>query len=168
MINMKPLIFSAFLLLSISAFSQSSELLNQLPTTKAEFVASEKQVINTIDWLENTPVDQNVEKRDAQKALLVAWITNSPTVTLNVNADILTFTKKNPELIIYFMGGWTRYSLQNNYSTDVILGSTAGIRSVIDVYKKGWFKKDKEMEKIIEMDQKGELDSWIKTKLANK
>src|SRR5690242_12202372 len=127
------------------------ELLSDLPTTKEEFVASEQKVLATINWLETTPFDKEEEKRTKQKALLVAWITNSPTVTLEINMDVVTFTKKNPDLLIIFMAGWTRYCLQNNYSTDNIQGSLAGIKSSIKVYKNLSLKKDKEMDKLIEL-----------------
>jgi hypothetical protein len=156
-------------LLSITAKQAvAQELLNALPSTKEEFVASEKKVLSTIDWLESTPFDKEEDKRLEQKALLVGWITNSPTVTLEINADVLTFTKKNPDLIVTFMGGWTRYCLQNNYSTDMIQGSLAGIKSAIKVYKNLSLKKDKEMEKLIELDDKGELENWVKSKVSKK
>jgi len=101
-----------------------------------------------------------------QNALLVAWLTNSPTVTLEINADVLDFTKKNPDLLILFMGGWTRYALQNNYSKDNVQGSIAGIRSAIKVYKTGLLKKDKEMQKLVELDEKGGLEEYVRKKLA--
>jgi len=63
------------------------------------------------------------------------------------------------------MGGWTRYSLQNNYSSDAVMGSIAGIKSAIKVYKAGQLEKDKEMQKLIDMDEKGELETWVKKKL---
>jgi hypothetical protein len=144
------------------------ELLSQIPTSKEEFVATEKKVIATIEWLEATPFDKEEDKRAIQKSLLVAWITNSPTVTLEINADILTFTKKNPDLLLTFMGGWTKFSLQNNYSNDNLQGSLAGIKSAIKVYKNLLLKKDKEMEKLIELENKGELENWIKEKIRKK
>lgn len=144
------------------------ELLDALPTTKEEFAASEKKVLATINWLEVTPFDKEEDKRLQQKAFLVRWITNSPTVTLEINADVLTFTKKNPDLMITFMGGWTRYCLQNNYSTDMTQGSLAGIKSAIKIYKSLSLKKDKEMDKLIELDDKGELKNWVKSKLSKK
>jgi hypothetical protein len=160
------LFFASAVANPIKAFSQ--ELLNDLPTTKEEFVASEQKILATIEWLEITPFDKDVEKRTNQKALLVAWLTNSPTVTLEVNADVLTFTKKNPDLMITFMGGWTKYSLQNNYSSDNIQGSLAGIKSAIKVYKNLSLKKDKEVEKLIELESKGELENWVKDKMKKK
>ena len=125
-------------------------LLSEVPKTKEEFIASEKNVVATIDWLETTPFNQEENKRLKQKALLMVWITDSPTVTLEINAAILTFTKKNPDLLLTFMGGWTKYSLLNNYSTDQIQGNLAGLKSVIRVYKNLSLKKDKEVEKLIE------------------
>ncbi|MBP8115077.1 MAG: hypothetical protein KAY50_06960 [Chitinophagaceae bacterium] len=152
-----------------TSFAQSNDMLDKLPVTKEEFVASEKKVISTIQWLEDTPLDQDTEKRKAQYALFVAWITNSPTVTISVNSRVLTFTKKNSDLLIIFMGGWTKYCLENNYSSDELKGNIAGIKSAIKVYKKGiGLKKDKAMDKIIELDDKGELEKWVTEQLAIK
>jgi len=165
MLQFKTLLMSILLISGVNTFAQNQELLDGLPATKEEFIASEKKVLATINWLENTPINQEPEKRKLQNANLVAWITNSPTVTLEINADVLTFTKKNAELLIIFMGGWTRYSLQNNYSSDAVMGSIAGIKSAIKVYKAGQLEKDKEMQKLIDMDEKGELETWVKKKL---
>lgn len=165
MLQIKTLLLSILLLSSATTFAQNQELLDGLPTTKEEFIASEKKVLATIDWLENTPIDQEPGKRKLQNAMLVSWLTNSPTVTLEINADVLTFTKKNADLLILFMGGWTRFSLQNGYSKDAVQGSLAGIKSAIKVYKSGLLKKDKEMQKMVDLDEKGELEAWVKTKL---
>jgi hypothetical protein len=68
-----------------------------------------------------------------------------------------------------FAGGWTKYVLQNAYSKDQMQGSLAGIRSAIQVYKSGnGLKKDKEMEKLIALDEKGGLEDWLKAQLAQK
>lgn len=165
MLKFKTLLLLLLLVAGANVFAQNQELLDGLPSTKEEFIASEKKVLATIDWLENTPIDQEPEKRKLQNAHLVGWITNSPTVTLEINADVLPFTKKNAELLIIFLGGWARYSLQNNYSSDRVMGTIAGIRSAIKVYKTGLLKKDKEMQKLVDMDEKGELETWVTTKL---
>lgn len=157
-----------FFLLITSSLCLTQNLLSELPTTNEEFIESEEQVLATINWLETTPFDEQEDKREKQKALLFAWLTNSPTVTLELNADVLTFTKKNPDLIIIFMGGWTKYSLENNYSKDNVQGSLAGLKSVIKVYKNLSLKKDKEVEKLIELDNNGELENWVKEIMTKK
>lgn len=82
-----------FFLLITTSLCLTQNLLSELPTTNEEFIESEEQVLATINWLETTPFDEQEDKREKQKALLFAWLTNSPTVTLELNADVLTFTK---------------------------------------------------------------------------
>lgn len=153
---------------SFAQFAFGQELLTKVPSGKDEFKASEKNVIATIDWLEKTPFDTEESKRKNQQALFIAWVSDSPTVTIELNADILTFTKKNPDLLVTYMGGWTKYCLENNYSRDVIQGTMEGIRSVIRVYKSQSLKKDKEVEKFFALEEKGELESWVKSTLNKK
>lgn len=166
----KAFLLTASLIFTYNLFAQNGELLDKLPgDTKEEYIKSEPKVLATINWLENTPMDTEETKRKQQLALLTAWIVNSPTVTIEVDSKILTFTKKNSELLIIFMGGWTRYVLQNSYSKDNFKGNLAGIKSAIKVYKMdNGIKKDKAMEKIITMDENGELEQWIKDQMAKK
>jgi len=153
---------------SSKSFAQQDNLLSAVPSTKEEFVQSEPAVVNTINWLEQTPLDEK-EERKTQQALLVAWIINSPTVSIELNEKTVPFTKKNDALLVMFMAGWTRYCLQNNYSKDPVQCNLAGIKTAMIVYKKGIaIKKDKEMEKLIALDNKGELEQWIKETLPKK
>jgi hypothetical protein len=164
-------ILALLLLISVysNSFAQDQELLAELPKTKEEFVQSEKKLLASINWLENTPLDQDKEKHQQQYALLTAWLTNSPTVTITVNSNVLTFTKKNSPLIMFFMAGWTKYVLENNYSTDETKGNIAGVRCAMRIYKKGvGLKKDKAMDKLVELEDKGELEKWVTDQLAKK
>ena len=162
------LLFASLLAVATSVTAQTNDLLSSpLPQTKEEFTKSEPNVINTVNYLEVTPIDKQGDQWRAQAALLTAWLTNSPEVNIDLNANVVTFAKKNPELMIVFMGGWTKYALQNNYSIDKVQCSMAGIRSGIKVYKAGnGLKKDKEMEKLIALDDKGGLEDWVKERLA--
>jgi hypothetical protein len=161
--------FYVFLLIASTAFSQKQKMLDSLPKTKADYIRSEPEVINTIDWLENSPINQQIARRKQLNANLLAWLTNSPTVTIEVNEKITSFSKKNPELLFIFMGGWTKYSLQNAYSKDALKCNMAGIKSSIKVYQMGnGLLKDKEMEKIITMDSKNELEGWVRSQLGQK
>lgn len=166
--NLK-LTFTVFLLaLSIVSKAQDSKLLSELPETKEQFVASEQNVLATINWIENTPINEEKAKHKEQYALLLAWLTNSPTVTIEMNANILNFTNKNSELLIFFMAGWTKYSLQHDYSKDVVQGSLAGIRSAINIYNKGGLRKDRKMQKLVDLDDNGGLEEWVSEQLSIK
>lgn len=157
---------TAFLLCLTFFVSAQSELLSEIPKTKEEFVESEPKVLATIAWLENTPIDTEKAKRQKQYALLLGWITDSPTVTLEINANVLTFNKKNNELIVFFMAGWIKYSLENEYSKDVLQGNLAGIRCAMKIYEAGGLKKDKNMKRLIKLEKEGKLEAWVKEQLA--
>lgn len=159
-----------FLLLALLAITplKAQELLTELPETREAFIASEPRVLATIDWLEVNTYSEDTQKVHAQRTILMAWLTNSPTVTIEFDADLLAFTEKNPELLFVFMGGWTRYCLQNNYSKDVIQGHLAGFKSVIDVYQKMKLKKNKKIEKLIKLDSQGKLETYIRANFNKK
>jgi hypothetical protein len=160
----KILLLSALSIFSMHVFAQ--DLLESLPETKEDFIKSEPRVLATIAWLENTALDQQEAKRKQQNALLIGWITNSPTVTLEINANILTFTKKNSDLLVTFMGGWTKFALENSYTKDIFLGSLAGVKAAIKVYKMGnGIKKDKAMDKLVTLEENGGLANWVKEQL---
>ncbi|HEY8893273.1 MAG TPA: hypothetical protein VIM79_00545 [Niastella sp.] len=163
-------VLSLVLLISVcsNSFSQDSALLESVPKGKKQFIKSEKNVLATINWLENTPLDQDAEKHKQQLSLLTQWIMNTPTVDVTVDQNVVTFTK-NPELLTFFMAGYTKYALENNHSKDEVQGSIAGVRSAIKIYKKGTgLKKDEAMDKIVKLESKGELEKWVKDQLAKK
>ena len=85
-----------FVLTFLANAAYAQDLLVDIPKTREDFIASEKNVLATIDWLENTPLNQDEEKRKDLNALLIRWITDAPTVTLEINAGILPFLNKTP------------------------------------------------------------------------
>jgi hypothetical protein len=128
-----------------------------------DYAKYEKDIISCINWLENTPLNVDEQKRIEANAFLMKWLTGSPTVSINLDADIVVkCTDKNPQLLMLFLAGWTRYSLENGYSKDQQKGYFEGFKSMIKVYKKGIsIKKDKDLENIIEIYDNGDLEKWI-------
>lgn len=129
-----------------------------------DYAKYEKDIIACANWMENSPLDKDIVKRTDVNTFFMKWLTGSPTVTVSINADlVIQYTEKNPDLLMIFMAGWTRYSLENNYSQDQLKGYYEGYKSIINVYKKGiGIKKDKNLEKLIKMFDNGELENWIK------
>ena len=165
-----PFILSICFLLFVRAHAQNGDLLHTpLPATKEEFTASEPNVINTVNYLETSSIDKEGDVWRAQASLLIQWISGSPQVKIEMREKILTFIKKNPELMAVYLGGWTKFVLQNNYSSDQLQGNLAGLRSAIKVYKAGnGLKKDKEMDKYVKMEETGGLEVWVSEQLTKK
>ena len=136
---------------------------NYVFNTKDDYDKYEKDVINCVNWIENTPISQDAETRTRANAFIMKWVTGSPTVSLTLNDKIISkITANNPQLLIFFIGGWTRYSLENNYSRDKVKGTCAGLKCLVNVYKKGiGVNKDKDIDKLVDIIDKDELENWV-------
>ncbi|WP_343748458.1 hypothetical protein [Fluviicola sp.] len=161
----KMTLISLFASLAISASAQQAKLLSKPSETKEDYKANEPNVIATVDWIENTPINENEELHKLQYGLLIQWISGSPTVTLSLQGYVGEYSKKNSELLIVFMGGWTRYALQNEYTTDALQCNLAGVQSMIKVYKTGKLKKDKKMDELVKLEADGKLEAWLKDQI---
>jgi len=163
---MKPLssiLTGLTLLLTAVVFAQDFELPVNQPSTKEEFVNSEKDFITTAKWLENTPIGKEIDKRKLANAWVIVWITNSPTVTVEMYAGIMKPFDRNSDLLGVFMAGYARYALENNYDKDAFKGNLAGIKSVINCVNLGGdIKKDKNLTKLLTVDKEGKLEDWVK------
>ncbi|MCH8902964.1 MAG: hypothetical protein IIA45_03505 [Bacteroidetes bacterium] len=134
---------------------------------KEDYAQYEEDILDCIDWLENTPINEERKNRGDATGFFLAWILGTPDVTIEINSAVLDFDKKNPSLLITFMGGWTRFALENpKRKSDTIKGTLAGVKSVIKVYKRDdGMKKDRKMEKLIKLQEEGELENWVIDKL---
>ena len=140
----------------------------ELPTTKDEFVKSEKDFIAATKWLESTALSKDHAARKKVNAWVIVWITNSPTVTETMYAGIIKPFDKNPDLLAVFMAGYGRYILENNYDGDAFKGNLAGIKAVINCVNLGGdLKKDKNLTKLLDADKAGKLEDWVKEAMAS-
>ncbi|PZF73611.1 hypothetical protein [Taibaiella soli] len=155
----------AALMASTVSFAQTAPLLSSVPQTREEFVKTEKSALSTIDWMEKTPINKDAVKFKEQEGLLMNWISGSPNVSIMLNEKLVPYVS-NPQLLFLFMAGWTKYSLEHNYSKDEVQGNLAGTRFVINKYKAEKMPKNEDVDKLAMLDQKGELEKWVKDQLA--
>ena len=166
----KTVIALVFTILSLqSMFSQEFNIpTNVKLETVDDYKTQESNILECINWLENTPVSQDSEKRIMANAFLMQWATGTPTVTIGIQSFQLDLTKKNADLLIIFMGGWIKHAIENPDKKDNVEESNlAGITSIIKVYtanKGDGIKKDKRIEKLIKMNEI-ELQQWVAEKL---
>ena len=105
-------------------------------------------------------------------AFIIQYLTDSPDVTVSIDGTALKVANKNSELLILFMGGYARLAFESEKGKqDQTKCVTAALKSVMKYYKanieKG-LKKDKNIVKLIEADEKGELEKWIKDNSVTK
>jgi hypothetical protein len=165
---MRKLLFIALLsLLAVSkgAQAQSYEVPKDYTLkAKEDYTKYEQDVINTVDWLQQTSWGDQPDKRKEAAAFLVAWITGSPTVTISVGSPLVKMCDKNPELMITFMGGFTKYALQHKDTPNTNAANVAGLKALIAKYQmEKNHKKESAVEKLIKIDQDGKLEEWAAT-----
>lgn len=159
----KNLLFGLFLssvCLNVSA--QSDKLMTRVPVEATDYKEMDQSFLNSMAWLETTPIDKFEEKRKKQMGYILSYCMGSPDITLTLNATFIDFNKKNTDFLVFFLGGWARYCINNNYKNNEIKGTVAGLESVIAQYKTGQYKKDKFVEKLLELEKQGTLEGWVK------
>jgi hypothetical protein len=132
--------------------------------SKEDFASYEPQIIQTAIWLESTPIDKEAAKRQQANAFLIKWLEGSPNVTIEIQAYVMDLAKENAEFLAVFMGGWTKYKLQNIDKNDKLKLNLEGVKSVIKLYSLGGAKKNKAIEKLAKMNDK-ELEEWVSKKM---
>ncbi len=165
---MRKLLFIAllgFLVVGKSARAQSYEVPKDYTLkTKEDYTKYEQDVINTVDWLQQTSWDEQQDKRKEASAFLIAWLTGSSTVTITIQAPLAKMCDKNPDLLIIFMGGFTKYALQHKDAQNANAANVAGFRALIAKYQmEKNHKKQSAVEKLIKIDQDGKLEEWTAT-----
>jgi hypothetical protein len=154
---------------SMLSSAQDFEVPASVPSTKEEFASSEKDMIAAAKWLETTPVGTDMDKRAKVNTYVIAWITSSPTVTVEMRESIIKPFGKNPQLLGVYMAGYSRYCLENNYSKDQLQCNIAALKSAINCCNLGGdIKKDKALSKLIDADKAGKLEDWVRDSLGSK
>lgn len=165
---MKKTLLTLFIsALSLGVYAQHFEVpADYKLIAKEDYAPYEQDVVNCVDWITNTPLNMEADKRKDANAFLLKWVSGSPTVHIEIKEEVVTFLGSSPELLMVYLGGWTRYSLQSKDFDNKVEGSLAGIESVIDFYSKNkaFLPKDKNIEKYIKMKEKGKLREYIEKK----
>lgn len=151
--------------LAIEAVAQEFEVpKNYVFSNKEDYAKYEVDILKSIDWLINTPINIQPEKRKDLNTFVMGWLTGSPNVSIDIKTEIVNFMDPNPELLMIFMCGWTKYSLETKDYKNKNTGNLKGIEAVIEFYTKNKenMQKDKNVEKYIKMKDKGTLEEYIK------
>ena len=82
------------------------------------------------------------------------------------SSDLIDLCKVNTNLLLVFMCGWTKYSINNSYSNDQLKCNMAGLESLINSYQKckGIIKDDK-VDILLKLKKDNKLESWLKEQI---
>jgi len=145
--------------------AQEFEVPKQVKLEQPEDYAQYKSaVLAGIAWLENTPVQNDEVKRKETSAFLMKYMSGAPDFSIAIMPFQMNLVETNPELLMSFLGGWTRFALENTGQKDnALMANKAGIQSLLKVYeinRGNGMKKDKKIEKLLKMEDAA-LEKWI-------
>lgn len=158
-------ILICLLFVSIPFTAQELEIPNDLSLVTADdYKKTESLVLKATEWLAQTPVGEHPNTRIAVNGFLMKWMSGSPTVTIALVEGIVPLDCA--DCLMVFMSGWTKYSLEHNYSKDNTACAVAGAEHAIRFYEKNKaaLGKNADMEKLIKLQKKGKLESYIASK----
>jgi len=161
--KIKTLIFSLFV--STSLLAQEVEIPNDLKLeNKEDYKKTEQLVLSSTEWLLKTPISESPAKRKKINAFLMKWMSGSPTVSIELVSGIVPL--ECADCLMTFMSGWTKYSLENDYSKNKVDCAFAGAENAIEFYEKNKSElgKNSDMEKLIKRKKKGKLKKYITSK----
>ncbi len=165
---MKKMLFIfllCFLMVGFSASAQTFPVPEHIAfNSKGDYAKYNNDIVKTIDWLQKTSWAEQLDKRKKAKFFLIAWQTGNPHVSILIRSPLLNLAYNNRELLISFMGGYDKYSIQHKSDFNKDQANIAGLRAMIDKYTNDPArKKDSAMEKLVKMDKDGKLEEWAKT-----
>lgn len=166
---MRTSILCLLLFLYFTALAQDFQIPVHPLSNKEDYTNSEKDVIAANQWLQSTPIGQQMDKRKMVNAWVMMWLTGSPTITINMREPVVKLFEKNADLLLVFLAGYTSYALEHSYSKDEVQAIIAGINAAINCYNLGGdIKKDKVLLKVIDINKEGKLEDWIKDAIKSK
>lgn len=130
---------------------------------KGDYEKYQSEVLKAIQWLQDTPLKANPEKIKDVNAFVLQWLTGTSAVSIEIKQEIVTFMKPNADLLMIFMGGWSRHALETG-EKDKVAGTLKGLEAVMDFYTKNRsdLKRDKNVEKYIDMKNSGKLEEYVR------
>lgn len=132
---------------------------------ESDYKKYEDAVLNGIMWLEKTNIEEQATKRVHTNAFVLQWIMGTPTFSIELSSFQIDLTEKNPELLTTFLGGWTKFAIENpTEKDDTIKANMEGFKSLMQVYmanRDSGMKKDKKIEKLIKLTPEA-LEKWVR------
>ncbi len=93
-------------------------------------------------------------------------MSGSPDVSIDIVSGLVPLQDAN--YLMMFMSGWTKYSLEHDYSKDQLACAVAGVNQMIAFYQKNKSQLGKNplMNKLIKKQKKGDLEEYVASRFS--
>jgi hypothetical protein len=162
-------LFFLVLLITTSLYAQNNgKVIASAETEENVYtVRNQQEFVEQYNWLVETPIHQDEQRRKEVTASLANWIAENPQLDIELDPKLIKFSETTPELLIIFMGGWAKYAIENDDYDNKLEGNMAGLESVIGFYERNgeYMDKDKNVEKLMKLQDKGKLKRRVEKKM---
>ena len=132
----------------------------------ADFKKYEPEFLSAVAWFEKTPWNQQRMTKMEVSDFLMDWIEGCPYVEVETSDDINELSESNYDLLVMYCAGYTRYVLQNPMDGSKDNARMAGMKALLAKYQVDkQFFKDKKVDRLVTLEQRGELAAWLSSEL---
>jgi hypothetical protein len=161
---MKKLLLIFTLIISTSKlFAQNLPHFDQYKfDEKSEYKLADTAVLQTANFLLSTPIDQNVPTRLKAGQFVMRWMEGTPDYTFSLEQTPIKYLSGNVDLMLLYMTSMAKYALENK-SNDVKVTTINGVKILLGYVNNpaNDVKKDKNLKKLSDVNDKGNLDDFL-------
>jgi hypothetical protein len=167
---LKKIFISIFTFVLLTGIAKAQDFVvpsNYKFNNEDDYTKQEPDVLKCINWLLNSPVNKETDKRMEAYGFFFLWMLGNPKFDLEINESIVNFTEPNKDLLMIFYAGWAKHVIVTKDYQNKEKGYMAGLESVMTFYKKNKnsLLRDTNIENYIKMKQKGTLADFVIKKI---
>jgi len=156
--------FFATTLLLLSVLFVNAQSGPQFPELKVkeDYAKAAPMFLQATEWLNETPLNEQLELRKRTNAFILTWVMGSPDVNINLGDPLIGLMKDNPQLYPIYLGNYASFCINNKDNKNPRDGARAGLQGIVNAYKKGvGIKKTKQLKKFAEAVDSGNMEESI-------
>jgi hypothetical protein len=158
-----PLLFSVAFLHGHSAVAQQFSVPPGYEfRSQADYTRYEPDIQRCIDFLEEAPMNDSADVRQEANTFFLRWLSGTSRVSIRLQTYVMKLTGENKDLLMVYLGGWTKFALQHADTASEIECHLAAVRSVLKAYQHcAGVKHDNALEEILALEREGKLQGWV-------
>jgi hypothetical protein len=131
------------------------------------FLTNEKDVLNLLEWLMNTPPSEQLIERSAAGIFVMEWVTKNPNLSIQVEIGPYNEYLFNEDLMLGYLFGNIHYALKHAEKFKPELQRLAGLKSLLFIVEHSEsYSRNKIFKSLLRANRKGTLiefdkETWI-------
>lgn len=131
--------------------------------SKQDSVKIENDLLVVSNWLIESDLDKEPEKRKKANALVLQWYIDNITLNITLVEKLAEINEGNADLLLVYFAGFSKYYIKNKKDFSKLNATRSGLTSVLQVYNKGLnVTKSGGLDKLTKINAENKLDDFIK------